>query len=64
MTPEAAAVLPDLFRPLAAEWPGAVHERFPAGPGDTPDRPAAADAGGVWTWRASTRRAAGSRRGS
>ncbi len=50
MTPEAAAVLPDLFRPLILGWPGAVHDRFLTRARRHPGRPAAADIHGVWTW--------------
>jgi len=50
VTPEAALLLPDLSRPLAAGWPGAVHERFLAHARRHPRRVAAADEHGVWTW--------------
>jgi amino acid adenylation domain-containing protein len=49
-TPEGAAVLPDLFRPLTAGWPGAVHDRFLARARRHPGRRAAADVQGAWTW--------------
>jgi amino acid adenylation domain-containing protein len=50
VTPEAAAVLPDPAVPLVAEWPGAVHERFLAHARRHPERPAATDSKGIWTW--------------
>jgi len=50
VTPEAAAILPDPARPLPVEGSEAVHQRFLARARRHPDRPAAADAHGVWTW--------------
>ncbi len=50
VTPEAAAVLPDPARPLPVEGAEAVHQRFLARARRHPDRPAAADVHGVWTW--------------
>ena len=50
VTPEAAAILPDPVRPLPVEEAEAVHQRFLARARRYPDRPAAADVHGVWTW--------------
>ncbi len=50
VTAAAAAVLPDLSRPLPATWAGSAHERFLARARSHPDRPAASDAEGAWTW--------------
>ncbi|MFL5385134.1 MAG: amino acid adenylation domain-containing protein, partial [Longimicrobiaceae bacterium] len=50
-TDEAASVLPDASLPLAPEpWRGAVHETFAARAAASPDAPAVADAGEMWTY--------------
>ena len=51
VTPEAAVRLPDLSRPLAREWHGAVHQWFLEWARQYPDRIAAVDSGSAWTWR-------------
>ncbi len=50
VTPEAAAVLPDLARPLGAEWRGAVHELFLEAARRHPERAAVIDPQGSWTY--------------
>ena len=50
VTPEAAVILPDLTVPLAVEWSGAVHQRFLTRARRHPERTAATDSKGVWTW--------------
>ncbi len=50
LTPEALAILPDPRAALPPKWDGPVHEHFAAHAARTPDRPAAMDEHGTWTY--------------